>query len=140
MNAFVSTPYTPLIDKYSQLPSGFEPHWYVHYYEIAVNANQVIPKFPLNIDTDADFMWRGLKGSMDFQFQLLFYDPYNNQLASGLDMAENILSIPQPGLMWPEVACPRGSVIQVDITEYTGNSGTLKLALMGIKIYRSVNQ
>jgi hypothetical protein len=139
MSAFATTPYCPLVDKYPSLPSGFEPHWYVHYYEIAVAANQTISRYPLLIDTDADFMWRALKGSMDFQFTLQFYDPYNNKLAFGVDLAENLLSIAQPGLFWPEVSCPRGSVIQVDITEYTGVAGMLKLCLMGIKIYRSEN-
>jgi hypothetical protein len=139
MSGFVTTPYCPLVDKYPQLPPDFEPHWYVHYYEIEVRANQRLNRIPLLIDTDADFMWRALKGSMDFQFTLLFYDPFNKQLASAPDLAENLLSIAQPGLFWPEVSCPRGSTVQVDIQEYTGNPGTLKLCLMGIKIYRSVN-
>lgn len=137
MSAFHTTPYLPLVDRYPQMPPKFEPHWYVHYYEIELEANQSLERYPLLIDTDADFMWRAFKGSMDYQFTLLFYDPYNKQLASGPDLAENLLSIPQPGLHWPEIPCPRGSTIQVDIQEYTGNPGTLKLCLMGIKIYGS---
>jgi hypothetical protein len=133
MSAFVDTPYTALIDKYPPCPQGYEEHWYAEYFEIAVAANQIISQQPLQLDTDQDFRWRAVMGSLDYQFEILFYDPWGNKLATGVDLAENIVAKAQPGLFWPEVVCPRGSTPLVDIVEYTGNSGTLKLALLGVK-------
>jgi hypothetical protein len=135
VSAFVDTPYVALIDKYPPCPSGYEEHWYTQYFEISVSASQVISRYPLTLDTDVDLRWRAIKGSLDYQFQIRLYDPWGNPLASGLDLAENILSKAAPGLQWPEVVCPRGSTPLVDITEYTGSPGTLKLAIMGVKRY-----
>lgn len=135
MNPFQDTLYTPLIDKYPPCPDGMELHWYAEYFELAVGANAVLTQVPLALDTDVEFYWRGNMGSLDYQFQILFYDPWGNKLASGLDLAENLLSKANPGVFFPEVICPRGSTPLIDITEYTGSPGTLKLALLGVKRY-----
>jgi hypothetical protein len=121
------------MDRYPACPAGYEDHWYIHYFEFSVSANQISAKLPLQLDTDSDFRWRATMGSIDHQFQLRFYDPWGNPLESGLLIAELMLSKAAPGVFFPEIICPAGSTPQMDLTEYTGNSGTLKLALLGVK-------
>jgi len=134
-NAFVDTPYTPLFQKYDPCPPGYEEHWYAQYVEIPVTASQIISKLPLKIDTDVDFRWRSQMGSLNYQFQIRLYDPWGNPLSNSLLMAELVLSKASPPVQWPEILCPAGSTPLIDITEYTGNPGTLKLALLGVKRY-----
>lgn len=135
--AFQNTPYCDLWDRYSRAPVGWEDHWYIHYYEISVLANAMFNQYPLLIDTDADFYWRAIMGNQPEQFLLRFWDPWGNQLADNLDLQEQIAPNDQPGVFYPEVMCPRGSTVKVDIQEYTGKNGTLKLALIGVKRYQS---
>ena len=137
MSAFVNTPYCDIWDRYSKAPAGWEDHWYVHYYEIAVTADQIQNQLPVLIDTDADFYWRAIMGNQPEQFLLRFWDPWGNQLADNLDVQEQIAPNDQPGVFFPEVMCPRGSTVKVDIQEYTNANGTLKLALIGVKRYQA---
>lgn len=137
MSAFVNTPYVDPWDRYSKAPAGWEDHFYIHYYDFQVLASQVYNQYPLLIDTDADFYWRAIMGNQPEQFLIRFWDPWGNQLADNLDLQEQITPNDQPGVFFPEVMCPRGSTVKVDITEYTAKSGYLKLALIGVKRYQS---
>jgi hypothetical protein len=135
VNPFTDTPYTPLLDKYPSCPAGFEDHWCAQYFEINLAGNGNVARFPLQLDTDAVFYWRAVMGNKLFQFTILLYDPWGNELASGVDLAENILDNAQPGVFFPEIVCPAGSTPLIDVAEYTGSSGLLKLALVGVKRY-----
>jgi len=76
-------------------------------------------------------------GNQPEQFLLRFWDPWGNQLADNLDVQEQIAPNDQPGVFFPEVMCPRGSTVKVDIQEYTNANGTLKLALTRAKRYQA---
>jgi hypothetical protein len=137
VSAFENTPYVPLWERYSQAPQGYEDHWYIHYYPIAILANAIIDQTPLLIDTDADFYWRALMTNTPKQFLIRFWDPWGNMLANRRDIQEEVAHNIQPAVFFPEILCPRGSTVKLDITEYTGVNGTIEIALIGVKRYKA---
>lgn len=133
-----NTPYRDISTRYSKPPVGFEDHWYIHYYEISVSAAQVVNQLPLLIDTDADFYWRATMGNQPGSFLMRFWDPFGNMLSDNLDVQENVVSNVQPAVHYPEIYCPRGSTVKVDITNLlVKSSNTMKLALIGVKRYQA---
>lgn len=119
-----------------------------------LGASSPFLKFPIQMDNDADFLWRGLSGSWQTvnnslvtvgQVALTFYDASNtpfNQLnlpepwgGFGGEQRESILTnggaiAPQ----FPEVRVPRGGLILVDVTFVTAAS-IVRLCLRGVKVY-----
>lgn len=136
-SAWHNTPFLPTWERYSVAPAGFEDHWYIHYYEISVAGNTIFNRQPLQIDTDADFYWRALMGNQPQTFALRFWDAWGNKLADQLDYQEQITPNIQPGMFFPESLCPAGSTPSVDIQNYSKSTSLLKIALIGVKRYRS---
>lgn len=112
-------------------------------------------KFPIQMDNDADFLWRGLCGQWATRnnslptsgnVALTFYDA-NNLPFSQANLAEpwggnygeqreNILT--NGGRIaphYPEILVPRGGVILVDVSFGTLND-RVRFALRGVKVYR----
>lgn len=131
---FDPTPYIPLYSRYSKAPQGTEDSFFVHYYEITVPVSG-LQRYPLQIENDADFYWRATMGSQDSIFQLQFFDAFGNPVSSDLDYAINTMAFQQPVPNWPEAFCPKGSIVSVTASNFSGVSATLTIALIGVKRY-----
>lgn len=139
MNTFENTPYTPLLNRYSAAPSGFEDHWYTYYYEIATVASGIVDQFPLPIGKEADFYWRGVYGIYPArQFNILLWGPDGNKMALTDQPCENVIGqTGMPGFFYPEVMCLAGSTPKITIIENLGGAGlTFKLALIGVQRFK----
>lgn len=151
--------YKPMRDQYPP-PGPGEVHKDFAYpvaydnYNVAPDPSTLL-KFPIQMDNDADFLWRGLCGqwsnlnTLDTptfgNVSLTFYDA-NNQPFSALNLPEpwggvygeqreSILTnggriTPQ----FPQVLVPRGGVILVDVAFGTVLN-RLRFALRGVKVY-----
>lgn len=131
-------PYTPMYAGvgYSRPKASQRDETFVHFYSQALNASQLIPSFPLLIDPDADFLWRGLVAAYQTGtglIKLQFSDAWQNRLASAQVMQENFAGSVTPAPIYPEVFLPANTTVQVDILEYFAQSVTVLIALYGVK-------
>lgn len=154
--------YVPMRKRYAP-PNPGETHRDFAYSQsysgpAAPPAPSTLLKFPIQMDNDADFIWRGLAGSWATVnntegggpptvggVALTFYDASNtpfNQLQlpepwGGFagEQRESILT--NGGMIapqFPEVRVPRGGLIQVDVSFGT-LATVVRLALRGVKVY-----
>ena len=104
-----------------------------------LTANQVLNNVAIPIDKDSDFIWAGTMsnitgGSYGFQFQ----DSNANLLSSGYDgpfsTAAFTVGIGVPEVVLPNLICPAGSSIIINLINNTGGSnGPIYFLLRGQK-------
>lgn len=153
----IVTPYCPMYRRYSQ-PGANETHEDAEFpFEVTTTGAQDLVRQTLLIDKDADFIWRGLAGDVNWasntvgtvgNVALTFYDPSGTALVKvptngiltpwGSPIAgmfrECLLSngaklAPQ----WPEIRIPKGGGIDFDAS--FGAAATLRFSLRGVKVY-----
>lgn len=132
---FYPTPYIPLFQRYPKAPQGYEDSFFIHFYELTV-PTAGLQRYPLPLESDADFYWRATMGSRDSIFELRFFDSFGNPLESDLDFAVNTMTFEQPVGKWPELYCPRGSTPTVTVANSGGGGDVLTIALLGVKRYQ----
>lgn len=113
-------------------PKGFDDKDAVQYFDqtntpqlnnaLSLAAGGFLLSIPLQLQSDAPFTWRGTKINGPSNFAVRFRDPYGNYLNSDwvplpLDYAPDEPAVfgSLPIVLDPEVHCPLGSVILVDI-------------------------
>jgi len=132
--------YVPLWATYSTPLPGWHDEPFDYYFEFAATLLQVQNGLPLQMDSDADFYWRGVTGfsSGDGLQRLIWRDAWDNQLSPGPIVQANALGqAPQCRPINPEVLCPAYSTPTVSLEEYAGATTTLKFALRGVKRIRN---
>ncbi len=132
--------YVPLWATYSIPPAGWHDEPFDYYFELAAASLQVQNGVPLQMDSDADFYWRGVTGfsSGNGLQQLIWRDAWDNQLSSDFVTQGNELGVaPNCRPLNPEVCCPAYSTLAVSATEYATATTTLKFALRGVKRFRN---
>lgn len=137
--------YIPLYNRYSKAPAGWVDNEYDHYYELSVSASQNTTGFPLKIEGDADFYWRGLLTSTfgsvgGGNSTLLFRDSFGNYIQSAPAFEEDLGGGRSTGLqgafavpLFPEIYCPKNGNVYVDIKEILGGSMVLEIILVGVQ-------
>jgi hypothetical protein len=133
--------------------SAFSPPWAQNLQPMA--PNNVFQKMPLQIEEDADFLWRGICGSImsngapvriPQQEWLVFYDHNTIPMANVVPRPGSLPASAGPGAelvlsngggrmnpVFPEILLPRGSTPQVDIAIQAGSS--VQFSLRGFKVY-----
>lgn len=115
-----------------ETPEGFEDEVFEHYFDKnnvpalgqPLTSGQQLLDIPLRLDPDADFYWRAIKiTASSGNFFIRFRDPFGNQLSEFIP-AYNYVPSPTraqapagsaPVPIEPEIACPAGSIVFVDI-------------------------
>jgi hypothetical protein len=168
-------PFIPQRNRFCKEWAGVKFEEYEYFFEFANGANDLYPpwvtnlqpqspnnifqKFSLQLDNDADFLWRGTTGmimsagapiTVPNAAFLKFYDidqvPLANDFAHpGINptpsgpSAELVISNGGGRMTphWPELLFPRGSVIPVDVLLQTPATGlsSFQFSLRGFKVY-----
>jgi len=119
------------------VPSGYLDVAYGYPYSFTLTANQLSLGNPVSIQTDADFMFRGLIFTSDGTFQVRLYDGQQYALSTGFI---NSLCLPNsagdPYPFVPEVWYPAGGRITIDIQDLSGSGNTGQLLFLGANRYR----
>jgi len=140
MPGFDPESYVPLWFTYSTPPPGWKDEPYDYYFEIPATVLQVQNGLPLQMDSDADFYWRGITGfsTGDGLQKVLFRDAWDNQLAADQIVQANAFGqAPNCRPISPEVCCPAYSTLTAFATEYANDTTTLKFAMRGVKRVRA---
>lgn len=115
-----------------ETPAGFEDEPFEHFFDKnnapalagPFTSGQQVLDIPLRLDTDADFFWRAIKITAASQkFFIRFRDPFGNLLSDYIPAANYIPSPTRfeaplgsaPVPLEPEIPCPAGSIVFVDI-------------------------
>lgn len=113
-------------------PPQFEDKDFIHYFDqtnalqlknaLALAAGQTILAIPLQLETDAPFFWRAIQIKGPANFAIRLRDPYGNYLTDdyvplplGDAGEETSVFGGLPVILNPEVQCPAGSVLLLDI-------------------------
>lgn len=119
------------------VPSGYVDVAYGYPYSFSLTANQLSLANQVSIQTDADFLFRGLLFTSDGTFQLRLYDGQQYQLSAGFI---NSLCMPNsagdPYPFVPEVWYPAGGRITIDIQDLSGATNTGQLLFLGANRFR----
>lgn len=91
----------------------------------AVAPGEQVLKIPLPFEKDAEYVWRAVQISGNAApLAIRFYDPFGNELSSAVIEADRDYSGTVGGLnpvgrlpvmLEPEIVCPAGSVLLLDI-------------------------
>jgi len=118
-------------------PEGFRDDPFDVSFQFTVNANgQPYKSFPIQLDDDDPYIWRGLIGySLIGVGSAVLYDPYGNALSNGF--AYNYGGWGFGAFCWPvdeEILCPPGSVLMQDYQlQNIGGTVTVSGCLLGVK-------
>lgn len=113
-------------------PSEFDDKDFVAYFDqtnttqlnaaLSLAAGATIIGIPLVLQSDAPFFWRGIKINGPSNFGVRFRDPYGNYMSSDYlplpldyEPQEPAVIGSNPVVLEPQVRCPAGSVILVDV-------------------------
>jgi len=132
--------YVPLWFTYSTPPPGWHDEPFDYYFEISATANQPRKEIPIQMDTDADFYWRGVTGFLvgDGNLSLQWRDAWDNQLSDDLIVSANALGVaPNCRPISPEVCCPAYSTPMLIASEIGGENVGLKGAMRGVKRFKN---
>ena len=118
-------------------PSGYLDVAYGYPFAFSLTANQLSLGNPVSIQTDADFMFRGLIFVSTGTFQVRLYDGQQYALSSGFinsGCLPNSAGDPYPYV--PEVWYPAGGRITIDIQDLSGAGNSGQLLFLGANRYR----
>jgi len=131
-------PISPVAVQGVQSPvSGYLDVAYGYPFPFSLSANQLSLANQVSIQTDADFVFRGLIFVSDGIFQARFYDGNNYALSTGFIQSgcmPNTAGDPFPFV--PEVWYPAGGRITVDIQDLSGSSNTGQMLFLGANRYK----
>jgi hypothetical protein len=113
-------------------PKGFKDEEFEYYFDatntpglIPLLSGQSIAQLPLQLQDDAEFIWRAFQISGNSgPLCVRFYDPFGNQLSAVQLECDRAYSATENGpnpigrlpvVFEPEVHCPAGGFLQVDI-------------------------
>jgi hypothetical protein len=121
----------------TQVPEGYLDVAYAYPFSFNLTANQLSLANVVSVQTDADFLFRGLLFVSDGAFQVRFYDGQQYALSTALIQSgclPNTAGDPFPFV--PEVWYPAGGRITIDIQDLSGSGNTGQLLFMGANRYK----
>lgn len=140
MPGFDPEEYIPLYEMYSKPPQGWHDEPFEYYFDIEQNALTVKNSTPLQMDPDADFYARGITGLANATglVKVRFQDQWQNSLSNGFVLQGNEFGVfPKARPIFPEICCPKQSLLTVDTTEYTNNNASTLFAFRGVKRFQN---
>jgi hypothetical protein len=121
----------------TNVPSGYLDVAYGYPFSFSLTSNQLSLGNTLSIQTDADFMFRGLLFTSTGGFQIRLYDGQQYALSAGLI---NSLCMPNsagdPYPYFPEVWYPAGGRITIDIQDLSGAANSGQILFLGANRYK----
>ena len=134
-------------------PDGFVDEDFDHYYDnlsvplLGGMKTQEVRNIPLQLDTDADFLWRGIKipsadantppnigiqlRAPDGRYIMAGYVPI---WLFGLQLSQNPNYNGPGSILEPEIYCPRGSTILLNLFDFNNSNEEIGvITLTGVK-------
>jgi len=110
-------------------------------FDITLVGGQNAPAQVIPIDSDSDFVLRGIYYSWptgtNGNFVFRFYDSQNFALSSGMVYNSNLSNDPSAPTLWlPELTYPAGGKIQLDIADVSGAPNVIEIVFTGVKRFR----
>lgn len=104
-------------------------------FDVTLTGNQNLPSQALNLDSDGDFVLKGICGSQTGNYSIRFRLPNGRYFPSTYTRNGNIIGTAQfPVPIEPHVIFQAGSQIILDLIELTGSSNTIQLIFLGAKL------
>jgi len=120
----------------AQSPGYEEPFSIV--FDVTLSANQEMLQQGVFIDSDGDFVLKGLVGTQTGNYQIRFRLPSGRSWPSGYVRNGNLIGSAQfPVPVEPNAVFPAGSKIALDIKDLSGASNTIQIVLVGSKLFRT---
>ena len=119
-------------------PIGYKDVDFTYPYDVALTALQALRGQPLQINSDADFVWRGLVIAVATgPFTIRILDAQGFALSSAPIAAANILGdAASPYPIFPDWILPAGGQFSIDITDTSGAPNVVQILFRGAKRYR----
>jgi hypothetical protein len=114
--------------------------YFVYVYDVTLTALQILNAQQVPIDSDSDFVLRGIvvgwpAGGGPFLFRL--YDAQNFARSNGMLYSTNLSADPSaPTVVTPELTFPAGNKIQLDIADVSNAGNQVQLLFIGVKRFR----
>lgn len=123
-------------------PPGFVDVDFSYVYTVSLQANQFLRDQSLNVQTDADFLWRALMVTSNTgAFNVRFSDSQGYYLSNSqlnfLNFFLGAQAIPWP--VFPQLVIPAGGRVGIDIQDLSAAPNTVELTFRGAKRYRMPN-
>jgi len=139
MGAYSPNPFAPVgfAGLNDASPEGYIDRKFDYVYEISLTASQALTGETIAIDTDSDFVWRGLIINSDGTFTVRFAD-FANYYVSNAQLLSTLFSTfgGQPWPVRPEIVFPAGSRITLDLTDLSADDNTGQIIFVGCKRFR----
>lgn len=106
-------------------------------YPINLTANQLLSNQSVSIETEPDFLWRGLLFTSTGSFSVRFQDGQQYYLSNDLILSANLPNTAgDPFPFFPEVFYPAGGKIVLDIMDTSSDTNTGQILFMGSNRYK----
>lgn len=114
-------------------PDGFEDVNFDYAGSFPLTALQALPNQVINIDTDADFVWRALiLLSTNQGFTIQFATSQDFYLSNSPILASNVVQ----SMIAPEITFPAGGAIRLDLVDISGaGQALMTIICRGVKRY-----
>ena len=131
-NAFAPVGFAGVVDT---TPAGFLDSPFSYVYDVVLTSGQAVSNASVPIQTDSDFLLRGVYISFSTGiFGFRWSDSNNQYFSDGLVSSVNFATFAgQPFVMLPEVWYPAGSKLSLDITDFSLAPNTVEIVFIGVK-------
>lgn len=107
-------------------------------YDVTLSGNQELLQQGVFIDSDGDFVLKGIVGSQTGDYSLRFRLPSGRYWPNGYVKNTNLVGSAQfPVPVEPNVVFPAGSKVALDIKDTSGSSNTIQILLVGSKLLKT---
>lgn len=107
-------------------------------YDVTLTGNQELLQQGVFIDSDGDFVLKGLVGSQTGNYSLRFRLPSGRSWPNGYVRNGNLVGTAQfPVPVEPNAVFPAGSKVALDIKDLSGASNTIQILLIGSKLLKT---
>ncbi len=107
-------------------------------FDITLTGNQELLQQGVFIDSDGDFVLKGIVGSQTGAYNLRFRLPSGRSWPNGYVRNTNLVGSAQfPVPVEPNVVFPAGSKVAIDIKDTSGSSNTIQILLIGSKLLKT---
>lgn len=135
MNRFHGIGEVPITSPAQQVPYE-EPHAIP--FDVTLTGNQELLQQGVFIDSDGDFVLKGIVGTQTGNYSLRFRLPSGRYWPNGYVKNGNLVGTAQfPVPVEPNVVFPAGSKVAIDIKDTSGSSNTVQILLIGSKLLKT---
>lgn len=135
MRRFTGIGEVPLTQQ-AQQPAYEEPHAIP--YDVTLSGSQELLQQGVFIDSDGDFILKGIVGSQSGAYSIRFRLPSGRYWPNGYVKNTNLIGTAQfPVPVEPNVVFPAGSKVAIDIKDTSGSSNTIQILLIGSKLLKT---